>query len=43
MIYQDFTCQDIKEQNRQIRKAKNVLQKEYGKFQQSFVLVEPWF
>lgn len=33
--------QDVKEQNKQTFKAGNIAQKEYGKFQQSFVIVEP--
>lgn len=41
MTYQDFTCQDSKEQNRQTFKAKNVTHREYGKFKQSFVIIEP--
>lgn len=41
MTYQDFTCQDFKEQNRQTFKAKNVTHREYGTSQQSFVIVEP--
>lgn len=41
MTYQDFMSQDFKEQNKQTFKAGSVTQKEYGKFQQSFVIVEP--
>lgn len=41
MTYQDFTCQDFKEQNRPTFKAKNVTHTEYAKFQQSFVIIEP--
>lgn len=41
MTYQEFTCQDFKEQNRQAFKPEDVTQKEHGKFQESFVTVEP--
>lgn len=41
MTYQDCTCQASKEPNRQTFKAKNVTHTEYGKFKQSFVIIEP--
>lgn len=41
MTHQEFTCQGFKKQNRYTFNAENVTQKEYGKFQQSFIIVEP--
>lgn len=39
--YSDFTCQDFK-YYRQTFKVKKVTWKEYGKFQESFVIVKPY-